>query len=439
MNADNRRADNIHRWTLLQKIAFRFFFVFLLLQVLTEGFLGLPFRDSNFVIWNSIAERFTQPCLWLNDHFFHYKYIPQVWSTFSGALHTIRDIIYLLTSVLVCAIWTVLDSKRASYNKVYYWFSRFLITMLSASVFFYGIIKIFPTQMAAPSFIDMEKPLGDFSPFWLLWRTFGYGKPFQVFFGILETAGALFILFRRIRVTGLFLIAATMINVIIIDYTYSVGNVMITAFYMLLITLFLLAPYLKQLFLFFFTQQPVALSYRGYVPQKRFIDRVVTGIIVVFLTSTFISNTHYAYGVYARRMNINKTIQYSVIKNQLINGDTLQPILNDDLRWRSWFERVRDGQRLVTITTMNSVVDKNYRIEEDSVNSALILYPMNQADSASLKFNYTKIDDVNWQLEGTVRQKNMLIELQRVNPDTVWTLLKIKPQLIIFDDWSDQE
>ncbi len=64
---------------------------------------------------------------------------------------------------------------------------------------------------------------------------------------------------------------------------------------------------------------------------------------------------------------------------------------------------------------------------------------MNQNDNLKLQFNYTKINDISWCLEGTVQQKNMKIELQKINPDTVWNLLKVKRQLIIFDDWSDQE
>src|SRR5258708_6357628 len=107
-------------WTTVQKILFRFFFVFLSLQVLTENFLGNWF-GGNLFMWRLGETIFTRPCLWLNDQIFHFKYLDQGWTSFSGALHTIRDFIYLLLSCVVCVIWSVLDRKRPGYNKLLYW------------------------------------------------------------------------------------------------------------------------------------------------------------------------------------------------------------------------------------------------------------------------------------------------------------------------------
>jgi hypothetical protein len=430
-------SKNPLQWTSWQKIAFRFFFVFLTLQVITEDFTGNLFGNT-LVIWRLGETIFVQPCHWLNNHFFHFKYIPQTWTTFSGSLHTIRDTVYLLITCLACVLWTVLDRQRSNYNKLHYWFSQCLVVVLSCILFAYGIVKVFPVQMPFPSFARLQTPVGNLSPFDLLWTTFGYGKPYQSFCGFFELGGAILVLFNRTRVAGLLISAAVMINVIILNYTYQVG-VLILSFYILLIILFLLAPHVKQLLQFFFTRQPVMPFQYAYQPGKRIKAVVFKIITVLFIGTSFMLTLQSAYSRYTRAENINHSRQYSLVKNYVANGDTLKSIENDSLCWRTWSERVVDGKRYVSITTMNPNVYKTYTFDNDSSKHLLALHPFNQKDTASLNFNYTGINKTDWRLDGTVKEKQVTIELQRVNPDTMMNLLKTRRTIIIFDDESDQE
>ncbi len=402
-------------WTRKQKIAFRFFFVFLSLQVLTENFIGNWFGSSLF-IWHLGDKIFTKPCLWLNDHFFHFKYIDQGWTSFSGALHTIRDFIYLLLSGFVCAVWTALDKRRPAYNQLLYWFSRCLIVALSCIMFAYGIVKIFPVQMIEPSFIDLNKTVGELSPFDLLWTAYGYGQPYQIFSGIFEAAGAIMILFKRTRVLGLLIISAVMINVILLNYTFHVG-VLITSFYILLVTLFLLAPFVFQLWKFFTAGKPAILVFNEYVPQK-YPVRIFMAVAAVLITSSFFLNIERAYETYARRSNVDRTREYSIVEND--NGQG----------WKIWSERIVDGKRLVTINMLNPDLNKTFLIDQDTFVHQIILKPFSGTDTTSLNFLYANLDNANWSLEGM----NMKIELKRVRPDTALNLLKIKRNIIVFDD-----
>jgi hypothetical protein len=120
-------------WTVGQKIAFRFFFIYLTIQILTDSFLW-NLVGYTFDIWGPSAKIFTPPFLWLNRHLFHFRYIPASWTTFSDSLRTIRDIVYLFLAVLACAIWSVADKKRTNYNKLHYWFSQALIALEQDSV-----------------------------------------------------------------------------------------------------------------------------------------------------------------------------------------------------------------------------------------------------------------------------------------------------------------
>ncbi len=436
MNSNTSFTNN-HQWTAWQKIAFRFFFLFLTLQILTENFTGNWFGRTLF-IWKLGEKIFVQPCLWLNNHIFHFKYIPQTWTTFSGALHTIRDTVYLFLTCSVCVLWTIFDKKRTSYNKLLYWFSQCLVIALSCILFSYGIIKIFPVQMMSPSFIGLHTSVGDLRPFDLLWTTFGYGKPYQIFSGFFELSGAILILFRRTRVAGLLIIAPVMLNVVILNYTYQVG-VLILSFYILLITLFLLTPYTKQLLRFFFNKQMVVLFQNEYVPDKNFKTKLLKIMAMLLISSSFILNIKSAYNLYSKTESINNSRQYSLVKNYVVNNDTLKLIENDTVCWRIWSERVTGGKRFVTIAPMKPGVYKIYVIERDSSKHSLTLHPFNQNDTTSLNFSYTDIDQINWRLDGAIKQKNIKVELQKINPNTTVNLLKTKRTIIIFDDESDNE
>ena len=436
MNSNTAFSNNL-QWTAGQKIAFRFFFIFFTLQILTESFMGNWFGYTLF-IWKLGEKIFVRPCLWLNMHIFHFKYIPQTWTTFSGALHTIRDTVYLLLTCSVCVLWTIFDKKRTNYNKLLYWFSQCLVIALSCIGFSYGIVKIFPIQMMSPSFIGLHTPVGDLSPFDLLWTTFGYGKPYQIFSGFFELSGAILILFNRTRVAGLLIIVSVMLNVVILNYTYQIG-VLILSFYILLVTLFLLAPYARQLVSFFFAKQPVVLSQNEYVPDKNFKTKLFKIMAMLLISSSFIFNIRSAYNLYAKTESINNSRQYSLVKNYVVNNDTLKLIENDTVCWRIWSERVTGGKRFVAIATMKPGAYKTYMIEQDSSKHSLILHPFNQNDTTSLNFSYTDIDEINWCLDGTIKQKNIKVELQKINPDTTVNLLKTKRTIITFDDESDRE
>jgi hypothetical protein len=292
--------------------------------------------------------------------------------------------------------------------------------------------------MAFPSFIDLQKPVGDLSPFELLWTTFGYGRPYQIFTGFFEITGAILILFKRTRAAGLLVIASVMLNVIMLNYTYQIG-VLITSFYIFLLALFLLAPYARPMLQFFFARRPVALFTNHYVPRQGVTRRILKATAVVFIGSSFILNTSFAYRLYTKRKNTDGSRQYSLVRNYIVKNDTLGVTENDSTCWRIWSERVTEGKRFVTITTMNPGSTPSYTIEQDSLKHHLTLHPLNQHDSTSLNFNYTRINNNNWCLEGLVKQKNIRIELQKVSPDTLMNLLKTRRIIMPLDDESPDE
>ena len=424
-------------WGKWQKIGFRFFLIFLSLQVLTESFLGNLFEPGSR-IWKWGESIFVAPCLWLNNHIFHFKYEPESWTTFSATLHTIRDIVYFAIACVVCIIWTLVDRGRNNYNRLNYWFCRALIAGLFCIMYAYGIAKLFPLQMSSPSFIDLYKPIGDYVPYQLLFATIGYGTPYEIFSGLCEVLGAILIIFPKTRVTGLLVIICTMLNVLVMNYAFIIG-VFFLSFYILVIALYLLAPYLNQLFRFFILKKPTVLYQHEHVPTRNFKTRLFRLILLVFMGSSFFLNTRYTADLYARVKKINSTRRYSLIKSYIVDNDTLKLIDKDTIRWRLWSERISNGKRFVTIVPMNPNGLKTYRIDQDSNMHTITLYPLNPKDTNSLTFNYTDVNEKDWRLEGIYKQENMKVELQRVNPDTTMALLKPKRAIWVFNDEENGE
>src|SRR5581483_7909930 len=156
--------------------------------------------------------------------------------------------------------------------------------------------------------------------------------------------------------------------------------------------------------------------------------------LFLFIAFSFIAKSQFAYSQYSKRALVNKSRKYSLVKNYMIDNDTMRLIEGDSTRWRFWSERVTDGKRMVTITTMNPAVSTSYTIGQDSLQRRLTLHPFNAHDTIPLLFNYTQINSTDWCLEGMINQKKWKVDLQRIDPDTLLTLLKTKRTIIEFDD-----
>ena len=89
---------------------------------------------------------------------------------------------------------------------------------------------------------------------------------------------------------------------------------------------------------------------------------------------------------------------------------------------------------------MKPGVTQTYMIEQDDLNHRMTLHPFNHGDTSSLNFNYTENNNKSdWCLEGNIKQKQIKVELRRINPDTIMNLLKTKRTIITFDDESNDQ
>jgi hypothetical protein len=418
-------------WTRWQLIAFRFFFIFLLLQVVTENFFGNLFGGTR-VVWQLGETIFVPACLWLNDHVFHFRYNPPGWTTFSPGLHTIRDIVYLLVAATGTLGWTLFDRRRLNYNVLLYWFSWGLIIVLSCIEFAYGIVKFFPVQMPYPNMISVQRPIGEMTPFELLWATIGYGQPYQVFSGVVEVVGALLILFKRTRVIGLLIIVAVMVNVVMLNYAYQIGVLELSS-KVLLVAMFLLAPYSRELLGFFIGGRLAILNIDWFEPRNATTKLIVKGVTLLFLITSYFLTTSFSRAAYTRVSNVRKSAQYSLVTRHIAGGDTLGLVKTDTIRWTIWYERMSNDKRMVTIMGMDPSGAEVFELQKDSARGMFVLRPFNAKDTTGLRYKYSDLANGHWSLE-SVGDHRTRIEFQRVDPDSVTALFKVKREIVVTDD-----
>ncbi len=86
----------------------------------------------------------------------------------------------------------------------------------------YGLIKVIPTQVPAPGPERWIEPLGEFSPMGLLWTFLGASSAYEIFCGLVETAGGVLLLFRRTAFLGALTSAAALSNVALLNFCYDV-------------------------------------------------------------------------------------------------------------------------------------------------------------------------------------------------------------------------
>jgi hypothetical protein len=226
-------------WPLWQRVLFRFFFSYFVLQVAPWGWFraipGVPF----------ILQFYRQLVNWAvyysNAHFFHVRetLVPTNGSGDTSFAWT-QLWLYLSLALIVCVLWSALDRARQEYDRLAYWLRLILRYYVATAALSYGIIKLYALQMGFPTTSQLATPLGDLLPMRFSWLFIGYSLPYQIFSGVMETTAGLLLLYRRTITAGLFVATGAFANVVMINLSYDVP-VKIYSLHLLFASVFLLA------------------------------------------------------------------------------------------------------------------------------------------------------------------------------------------------------
>jgi hypothetical protein len=187
----------------------------------------------------------------------------------------------LVISLAGATIWTALDRRRPDHATLYRWFYLFLRFALGSTMLVYGMIKFVPLQMPFPSLTRLVEPYGNFSPMGVLWYSIGASPAYEMFVGAAELFGGVLLFFPRTAFFGAMVCLADTVDVFTLNMTYDVP-VKLFSFHLILMSIFLLAPELRRMAVFFFMDRPVAPSRRQKLFQSTRWNRVALIVQVVW-------------------------------------------------------------------------------------------------------------------------------------------------------------
>ncbi len=252
------------RWPLAGRVAFRFFFCYILLYFDLPGLLTMAIPGLNGLytqFWDNAVPVAVGRAL------FHVAVSNEVSGSGDMAYQWIQTGCELALAAAITLIWSVLDRKRANYTRLYDYLRIYVRFMLFWNLFQYGAMKLLPVQFGALRPDALGQPVGEMRPMRLLWTFMSASQPYQFFGGAMETVCALLLTTRRTTTLGALLACATMSNVVMLNFCYDVP-VKLFSTHLLLFSAFLLAPDVRRLADFLVLGKPAQLEQHHRVFQS---------------------------------------------------------------------------------------------------------------------------------------------------------------------------
>jgi hypothetical protein len=407
-------------WPLWQRVLFRFFFVYWLLQIAPWTWLSripgarlLPNYVSQLTDWAVRAS---------NSRFFHVR---ETLIAVNGSGDTswawARLWLFFGLAVTGCVIWSVLDRRSRSYPRLGYWLRTFVRYYIATFALSYGIIKLFRLQMVFPSVSQLATPLGDLLPMRLSWLFIGYSDMYQFFSGLMETLAGVLLLYRRTVTLGLLTATGAFANVVMINMSYDVP-VKIFASHLLLACLFLLAWDARRLITLFVLNRPVP-GTRAYEPyftlpgQRRAAALLkLTMVVLILVLPLRDSLNRFKASRLPPAAGPFRPGIYDV-RAWVVNGDTIPASANDSLRWR---DVVFDSHNSGSVNTPDSLFWQRYRRGyfryrvNPEEQTAVVWKTSFALDSTYLfTWRYELPDSNTIRLRTAIRGDSLLVELAR--------------------------
>ncbi|SIO37291.1 hypothetical protein [Chitinophaga niabensis] len=302
-------------WNNREKIFFRFFFIYFLLQV-------VPLDPAYFSSVNWTV-------LHYGDIFNIAHYHPPYFSAWG---------IIALVALVGTAIWTYIDrDKRISYDRLYYWIRVALRYRLAIALFAYGFLKFYPLQAPYPSLSNLNTYYGDYTRWKLFSLSLGIVPDYQSFLGLVEIITGGLLLYRKTASVGAFIVLIFTGNVFMSNIAYE-GGEQVYSLYLITLALFVLSFDIKRLFQLLILQKP-AFPNRFHVTLTKNWQRYGRLALKSFVIFFFVP-------AYAFKLSMSQTYQFPTtagltgtegiynVTQFSRNQDTLPYSKTDPVRWQ---------------------------------------------------------------------------------------------------------
>jgi uncharacterized membrane protein YphA (DoxX/SURF4 family) len=330
-------------WNVIHRICFRFLFSYIALYLLLHWFISHTEMLADFGLLPSVglitkmyAKSWAPVVIWMGKHILHVqKRIKYFSGGNSDGIYSFVEIFCFAAFASVAAFgWTIVNRKRADYQRLYEWLSICLRYALAFTLLSYGILKVIPTQFfGLPNLVELVSPYGDFSRFSVLWNFMGYSASYTIFTGLVEVSAGALLLFRRTATLGALAAAAALVNVAVLDFSYGVPE-KLDVLHLILMSLIILAPEFGRLADFFIFNRPTISSSIGNLDvsgRMRFVKAAAKIGVVGFMIVTTCRMPYKIRESYSPHSPI-----YGIYEVQefTLNGQLLTPLATDTVRWK---------------------------------------------------------------------------------------------------------
>lgn len=315
-------------WKGYEKILFRIAFLF---------FVSMSIPSSRWYE-NFFAIDWTSPHY--RDLYLIGRYIPKFIDT--DVLPWLRGyqtfLFLLLLSIVGGVIWTLLDSRRRSYNQLYYWLRTLVRYRAAIYMIVWGLVKIFPVQCPYPSEGILNTSIGDLPIQKIYWWSVGAMPYYEVFGGAVEFSAGFLLFFRKTEALGAALMAGTLAVLTSANMNYG-GGVHTESTYFAISGLFLLVYYARGVYKLLVLQQdtlPFNYVLKLHSAIKIFRWFVRSTLVLVFLiVMPYLSYLNFRYDPYNQAVTASPVELRGVyaVDKFILNGKEIPYNAYDPLRW----------------------------------------------------------------------------------------------------------
>lgn len=418
-------------WQEGERLAFRFFFLYFLLQALPLDWKF--YRDLLAVDWTALHYR---------DLFYLSRYTPRF---FADSPRFADWGIVAGISLLGTLIWHFRDRKGRAYDTLYYWLRVVVRYRLAAGLIAYGFLKFFPLQSPLPSLSHLNTNYGDFTEWKLFSLTLGIVPSYESFLGLIEITAGLLLLFRRTTTLGTLLVIPFLGNVFISNLAYE-GGEYVYSLYLISLALFLFAFDARRLFSVFTLEQPTLPNRYQPVFSTRFQQNsrlALKGAFLFFFVGMYGYQTYAAYQQgphhYPQQPGLAQASGLYHVREFRLNGKNRPPSPADPIRWKDVvFEKwatlsIRSNRPVQRVSALTEEIhrkdgERNYEFagttgrhyygyEMDSVHRVLTLTNRNpHYPDEKWRLRYTRPSDSQLILSGTNEKNDSLyVVLDKIN------------------------
>lgn len=211
------------------------------------------------------SKNIPEPAVFLQPFFsscveFTGKYVFMIGDDFSTELLSDSKALYIHLFNLYIFTWMIsvlLKWKFKNKNEspaFKYWFIAAMSYYLAFHLISYGFNKVFKWQFFLPEPNTLFTTIGNTTKDLLYWSSMGSSYSYNVFTGLLEVIGGLFLLFRKTRLSGALFAFAILLNVVMINFSFDI-SVKVFSLFLLLISVMIISPHFKNLYSFFIREE----------------------------------------------------------------------------------------------------------------------------------------------------------------------------------------